>query len=134
MSSPIETLNNAIYSLASLNPENQAATTLNEAWQAWFQGVRTALPDVSWWLLVQPYWLAYAAARASAKNLSERTPEAMDIDPTAWKLIRSEGAQRAEALKDAAVATGEAIVDVAKPTLFVVAAVGVGLLLWSLRK
>lgn len=136
MSSPVETLNNAIYSLASINPDNLAAAKLNEVWQAWFQGMRETLllPDRAWWLVVQPYWLAYAAARASAEHTSERTPEAVDIDPTAWALLRSDAQQTSESVKDAAVATGEAIVSIAKPTLFVVAAIGVGLLLWSMRK
>ena len=134
--SPVEALNNAIVQLAFLNPENLAATTLNDAWQAWFEGMRQTLllPDRAWWLVVQPYWYAYAAARASAKNLNERTPEAMDIDPTAWAILKSDAKQIKESTKDAAVATGEAIVAVAKPTLFVVGVIGVGLILWSMRK
>jgi hypothetical protein len=134
VSSPIETLNNAIYSLASLNPENKAATTLNEAWQVWFEGVRTELANSSWWLLVKPYWLGYAAARASAEHLSERTPPALDIEPTYWNLIRADASDAGEVAVHAAKAAGAAIVDVAKPTLFVVAAIGVGYLIWSLRK
>lgn len=126
-----EQLNNAIYSLATLNPSNPLATNLNNSWQEWFAGARNLLPDPMWWSAFKGFWAAYASVRLTASSLSSRTPPASDIDPTMWKLMQDDIAQRGEALKDTGRAAGEAAMaafDSLKPVLFVVALVGVGLL------
>jgi hypothetical protein len=142
-------LNNAIYSLASLNPKNAVASRLNDSWQAWFSTqARSLLPRASWWLALKGYWVAYAAARSGAPNLSERTPPADSINPTIWKTLLSDVQERDALLGDASRATREAtlhaIDDVgdafakklsaaARPAIFVSIVIGVALLAAAMR-
>jgi hypothetical protein len=138
-------LNNAIYSLASLNPANPIAGKLNDVWQAWFATARNILPNASWWLAFKGFWAAYAAARGTAQNLNERTPPADTIEPTLWKTLLSDVQERDALLGDASRATREAtraaiddagaelarkLGDAAKPAIFVSIVIGVALL-WS---
>jgi hypothetical protein len=151
-SSPVnvaQDLNNAIYSLASLNPRNVFAASLNDTWQAWYQStVRSILPTPSWWLAFKGFWTAYGAARASAQTLSERTPPAEAIDPTLWKTLLSDVQEREALLGDASRATREAartaiedvgdrlaseIKDAARPAIFVSVVIGIALLVSSMR-
>lgn len=142
-------LNNAIYSLASLNGGNVVAVSLNDTWQAWYQSAaRSLLPSPSWWLAFKGFWVAYAAARAGAQNLSERTPPAEQIDPTLWKTLLSDVQERDALLGDASRAAREAarhaiedagdrlagkIRDAARPAIFVSIVIGIALLAASMR-
>lgn len=142
-------LNNAIYSLASLNPSNPVAGSLNDTWQAWYQTtLRSVVPAPSWWLAFKGFWAAYAAARSGAQNLSERTPPADAIDPTLWKTLLSDLQERDALLGDASRATREAarhalddvgnrlagkLKDAARPAIFVSIVIGVALLAASFR-
>jgi hypothetical protein len=141
-----EDLNNAIYSLASLNPSNQLAQKLNDSWQAWFSTApRSIVPAPSWWPIFKGFWAAYGAARLGASNLSERTPPAEQIDPTLWKTLLSDVQERDALLGDASRAVKEAandaleeagerlkekVYDASKPAIFVSIVIGVALL-WS---
>jgi hypothetical protein len=144
-----EALNNAIYSLASLNADNPIAGKLNDSWQAWFSTqTRSILPESTWWLALKGFWAAYAAARASARNLNERTPPAESINPTLWKTLLWDVHERDELLGDASTAMREAarhaIDDVgdefgkklsaaARPAIFVSIVIGVALLAAAMR-
>jgi hypothetical protein len=141
-------LNNAIYSLASLNPSNPVAGRLNDAWQVWFGTARNLLPNAAWWLAFKGFWAGYAAARLSAKLLNERTPPAADIDPTLWKTLLSDVQQTDALLGDASRQAREAVrnelgelaakaTDKLKgeirPVLFVAGLLGVGLIFATMR-
>jgi hypothetical protein len=144
-----EALNNAIYSLASLNADNPIAGKLNDSWQAWFSTqTRSILPESTWWLALKGFWAAYAAARASARNLNERTPPAESINPTLWKTLLSDIEERDALLHDASQAAkdkvheeldamGAAVTaklhDAAKPAIFVSVVIGIALLWSSMR-
>lgn len=143
-------LNNAIYSLASLNPSNAIAGRLNDSWQAWYQEQTKlrVLPAPVWWLAFKGFWAAYAGARATANNLNERTPAAESINPTLWKTLLSDVQERDALLHDASQAAkdtvhekldamGAAITDklseTARPAIFVSVVIGIALLWSSMR-
>lgn len=158
MATVAEKLNNAIYSLATLNPTTPAATILNEHWQTWWTTHRLLAPDVAWWAVLRTFWVAYAGARAVASVTTERTPPAMEIEPSAWRLaleqVRSTGegvdeakiyVRRAEQsasdfarqvetriaeLPQAIERLKEEVGDVAKNVLFVTGAIAVAWFLW----
>lgn len=111
-------LNNAIYSLASLNPANVIATNLNDAWQAWFATVRNALgnfvPDTAYWTTFKGFWAAYAAARTASQSTNERTPPASDINPTLWRTLLSDVQSRGALYGDAARAAEKSASDLSE--------------------
>jgi hypothetical protein len=137
MASVAEQLNNAIYSLASLNPGVAAATNLNENWQAWFANNRGGtLVSPAYWAALKGYWAAYAAARIASPMLNTRTPPAGDIDPTLYKTFGGGVDQQTELLKDAGAATADALEEAAselgkygRPVLFVVGLVAIAMIL-----
>ena len=98
-----EQLNNAIYSLATLNPTTPAATILNDHWQTWFQTHRLLAPDVAWWAVLRTFWVAYAGARAVSDVVNERTPPASQIEPASWKLALEAAKRPGEAVDEAAI-------------------------------
>jgi hypothetical protein len=140
MTAAVERLNNAIVTLAWINPANVAAQALAEAWGAWFDHARALAPDAAWFGALKTYWGTYALVRQSASNLSARTPEPGVIDPTIWALVRGELEARGELVSDAgravadtATEAGRAVLDTIKPLLFVALTFGGAYFLWGRR-
>ena len=79
--SDAERLNNAIYSIASINPQLSAAVALNERWQQWFERAGRNPGILESPGILQGFWRDYAAVRAVAQYLSERTPPAAEVEP-----------------------------------------------------
>lgn len=135
MASVAETLNNAIYSLATLNPSQRTAQALNDGWQAWFGAYRSIpVPTPAFWPQLKAFWLAYAGARALATNLNERTPRAEDIDPTIWKTMVDTEERHVDLLADAGRAAGEAIMSAGKSALAIAAVVAIAVLFVKVRR
>lgn len=155
-------LNNAIYSLASLNPGNVLANRLNDDWQEWYSNYRTlpiVFSDLQWWATFKGYWVTYATARSQAPNLNERTPNPEEIDPTLWKTLLSDMQARDVLLNDVSREAREAarakldeagaavqekfdefgnklkqkIFDASKPAIFVSVVIGIALIASSMR-
>ena len=136
-----EQLNNAIVTLAYLNPTDSIASALNDRWQDWWNGARGWAPDAAWWQVLNGFWLGYAGARLTADVTNARTPPAMDIDPNLWALLMDQGGAAVDAYKDSARASGEVIAEAAaelgklsKSVLFVAAVAGVAIFMLRGRR
>lgn len=96
-STAAERLNNAIVSLAALNPDDPKATALAKSWVEWWNGPRRLIADSA--LLQHPVlqaaWVAYGRAFASAVRTDSRTPRPDAIEPTLWSEVATKWERRA---------------------------------------
>lgn len=136
MASVAETLNNAIYSLASLNPTQHTAVRLNENWQRWFAEAPRAVvvPTPMYLAQLKTFWLAYAGARALASSLNERTPAPDTIDPTVWKTITEAADHDAELVSDAFAAVRSSVATSKKTLLLIASIAAVAVIFASMRR
>lgn len=97
-----ERLNNAIYSLATLNPQLSVAVSLNGRWQDWYERAGRNPGILESPGILRTFANDYAAARRVAPNLSERTPPADTVQPEPYRTS-------AAVVDAAAAAAGEVV-------------------------
>jgi hypothetical protein len=120
-----EKLNNAIVSLAALNPNDAGITSMRDAWVSWWTGSRRLIADSA--LLQQPVlivaWRRYAELYDRAPITDSKTPPPAAIQPQLWAEVASHVERMASDTADQVVDWAKSVSGSLAPGLIVAAVV-----------